>query len=150
MGLHFKLQLVVIADDDEQVSVDDLVVLTKEHQRLEQLGLMLAEAKALLLELQHQVVSHQMAAFNGCASALSDLRSSAWRQGPQGHHLPDLVREAEAGESAAASVSVPGLRPGIPEPIGRVTARAHCTRAAVSGKQVGVSGFLWADCPSLA
>ena len=29
MGLRFKLQLVAIGDDDEQVSIDDLVVLTK-------------------------------------------------------------------------------------------------------------------------
>jgi hypothetical protein len=63
MALRFKLQLVVVADDDQQVSVDDLVVLTKEHERLEQLGLTLAEAKALLLEVQRQVLGRQIAAF---------------------------------------------------------------------------------------
>src|SRR5919199_581616 len=50
MALRFKLQLVVVADD-EQVSVDDLVVLTKDYERLEQLGLTLAEAKMLQLDL---------------------------------------------------------------------------------------------------
>ena len=63
MALQFKLQLVVVADRDEQVSVDELVVLTKEYERLEHLGLTLAEAKALLLELQRQVLSRQVAAF---------------------------------------------------------------------------------------
>jgi hypothetical protein len=62
MALRFKLQLVVVADD-EQVSVDDIVVLNKDHERPEHLGLTLAEAKALLLELQRHVLSRQIAAF---------------------------------------------------------------------------------------
>lgn len=63
MALRFKLQLVVIADDDQQVSVDELVVLAKEHERLEHLGLSLAEVKALLLEVQRQILGRQLAAF---------------------------------------------------------------------------------------
>jgi hypothetical protein len=63
MALHFKLQLVVATDDDKQVSVDELVVLSKDYERLEHLGLTLAEAKALLVELQHQILSRQLAAF---------------------------------------------------------------------------------------
>jgi EAL domain-containing protein (putative c-di-GMP-specific phosphodiesterase class I) len=62
MALRFKLQPVVVTGDGEQVSVDDLV-LNKDHERLEQLGLTLAEAKALLLELQRQVLTRQIAAF---------------------------------------------------------------------------------------
>jgi hypothetical protein len=46
MALQFKLQLVVVTDEGEQVFVDDIVVLNKEHERLEHLGLTLAEAKA--------------------------------------------------------------------------------------------------------
>jgi hypothetical protein len=42
MALHFKLQLVVVTDDDQQVSVDALVVLGKGYERLEQVGLTLA------------------------------------------------------------------------------------------------------------
>ena len=33
MALRFKLQLVVLADNDEQVSVDDIAVLNKDHER---------------------------------------------------------------------------------------------------------------------
>ena len=36
MALHFKVQLVAVADDDQQVSVEDLIVLDKEHERPEQ------------------------------------------------------------------------------------------------------------------
>ena len=63
MALRFKLQLVVVADDDEQVCVDEIVLLNKEHERLEHLGLTLAEAKALLLAVQRQILGHQIAAF---------------------------------------------------------------------------------------
>ena len=63
MALQFKLQLVVVTDDDEQVSVDELVVLKKDCEQLEQLGLTLAEAKTLLLEVQRQVLTRQIAAF---------------------------------------------------------------------------------------
>jgi hypothetical protein len=48
---------------DQQVSVDDLVVLDKDYERLEQLGLTLAEAKALLLAVQRQILGRQSAAF---------------------------------------------------------------------------------------
>jgi hypothetical protein len=54
--------VVVIADDTE-VCVDDFVVLDKQHERREHIGLSLAEAKTLLLELRRQVVSRQIAAF---------------------------------------------------------------------------------------
>jgi DNA-directed RNA polymerase subunit RPC12/RpoP len=61
MPLRFKLQLVVMSDDNE-VCVDDVVVLDKQHARLEHLGLSLGEAKTLLLELQRHVVTRQIAA----------------------------------------------------------------------------------------
>src|SRR6188472_2259869 len=63
MALRFKLQLVVVADDDQPVSADELIVLDKDYARLEQLGLTLAEAKALLLAVQRQVFDRQIAAF---------------------------------------------------------------------------------------
>jgi hypothetical protein len=62
MALRFKLQLVLVADD-EQVSVDDLVVLDEGYERLEHLGLTLAEAKTLLLERQRQILTRQIGAF---------------------------------------------------------------------------------------
>jgi hypothetical protein len=46
-----------------QVSIDELAVLAKEHERLEDLGLSLAEAKALLLEVQRHVLGRQIVVF---------------------------------------------------------------------------------------
>ncbi len=45
MVLRFKLELVVVADD-EQVSADDIIVLNKDYERLEHVGLTVAEAAA--------------------------------------------------------------------------------------------------------
>ena len=65
MALRFKVQLVMIAEDGEETA-HELIVLDKEHERIEQLGLSLAEAKLLLRELQQQVLERQIAAFLGC------------------------------------------------------------------------------------
>ena len=51
MALHFKLQFVLDTDGDEQVSMDERVVLNKDYERLEQVGLPLAE----ILELDYGV-----------------------------------------------------------------------------------------------
>src|ERR671933_1977794 len=64
MALRFKVQLVMIAEDGEETA-HELVVLDKEHERIEQLGLSLAEAKLLLRELQQQVLERQIAALLG-------------------------------------------------------------------------------------
>jgi hypothetical protein len=79
--LRFKVQLVVM-DDDQEACVDDVVVLDKQHERLEHIGLSLAEAKALLLELQRQVVTRQIAAFLATRAA---CQSCGRRRGIKDH-----------------------------------------------------------------
>jgi hypothetical protein len=76
MPVPFKLQLVVMADDHE-VCIDDVVVLDKQHEQLEHVGLSLGEAKALLMELQRQVVTRQAGRIV-CVRAVA-TRSSASR-----------------------------------------------------------------------
>ena len=51
MSVRFKIQFVVVAEDGAETS-EELVVLDKEHERLEHLGLTLAEGKQLLREVQ--------------------------------------------------------------------------------------------------
>ena len=62
MPLRFKLQLVVVADDGV-TATEDLIFLDKEHERLEQLGLTLAEGKQLLREVQRRVLERQVKTF---------------------------------------------------------------------------------------
>ena len=62
MALRVRVQLVVVAEDGEE-TVQDLANLAKEHERIEQLGLTLSEAKEILRELQRQVLERQIAVF---------------------------------------------------------------------------------------
>src|SRR5262245_32379472 len=62
MRVQLKVQLVSVAEDGSE-STEDLLVLSKEHERLEQLGLTLAEGKQLLREVQRRVVEQQAVAY---------------------------------------------------------------------------------------
>ena len=46
--MRVKLQLVMCNDEGDEETVTDVITLTKHHQRIEHLGLSLAEAKQLL------------------------------------------------------------------------------------------------------
>ncbi len=46
--MRVKLQLVISHDDGHEETVTDVITLTKNHQRIEHLGLSLAESKQLL------------------------------------------------------------------------------------------------------
>src|SRR5712692_5189515 len=61
--MRLKVQLVFCADDDGTDTIHDVAVLEKDCQRIEQLGLTLAEAKQLLTQLQQHVVAYQATAF---------------------------------------------------------------------------------------
>lgn len=58
-----KIQLVVVSDDGQRETVTEIAVLEKNDQRVEHLGLMLAESKAILKGLQKQIVQEQVGSF---------------------------------------------------------------------------------------
>jgi hypothetical protein len=51
--MYCKIQLVMCTDDGREETVTDVLTLTKDSQRIEHLGLTLAEAKQLLTIIQH-------------------------------------------------------------------------------------------------
>jgi hypothetical protein len=61
--MRVKVQLVICADDGGADTIHEVVVLEKDCQQIEQLGLTLAEAKQLLSQLQQHVVAHQTSVF---------------------------------------------------------------------------------------
>ena len=61
--MRLKVQLVICADDERTDTIHEVAVLEKDCQRIEQLGLTLAEAKQLLTQLQQHVVAHQASVF---------------------------------------------------------------------------------------
>ena len=61
--MRVKLQLVLCSDDGQEETVTDLITLKKDHQRVEHLGLTLAEAKQLLKTIQQRVLQRQVDTF---------------------------------------------------------------------------------------
>jgi hypothetical protein len=61
--MRVKLQLVMCSDDGHEDTVTDIVTLKKDAQRIEHLGLTLAEAKQLLKTIQQRLLQQQVDAF---------------------------------------------------------------------------------------
>src|SRR3954447_9335363 len=61
--MRVKVQVMIQADDSGPDTTHEIAILEKDCQRIEQLGLTLAEAKQLLTQLQQHLVAHQAVAF---------------------------------------------------------------------------------------
>jgi hypothetical protein len=61
--MRVKLQLVVCNDKGDEETVTDVIILNKNHQRIEHLGLTLAESKHLLSTLQRHLLQQQVDTF---------------------------------------------------------------------------------------
>ena len=58
--MRVKLQLVLCSDEGQEETVTDVITLNKNNDRIEHLGLTLAEAKQLLSSLQRHLLQHQV------------------------------------------------------------------------------------------
>ena len=70
--MRVKLQLVLCSDEGQEETVTDVITLNKNNQRIEHLGLTLAEAKQLLSTLQHHLLQQHMDTFLGPCSTCAD------------------------------------------------------------------------------
>ena len=61
--MRVKLQLVICHDEGHEETVTDVITLNKNHQRIEHLGLTLAESKQLLSTLQRHLLQQQINTF---------------------------------------------------------------------------------------
>src|SRR5215813_12208357 len=61
--MRVKLQLVICNDKGDEEIVSDVITLNKNHQRIEHLGLTLAESKHLLSTLQQHLLQQQVNTF---------------------------------------------------------------------------------------
>src|SRR5215471_5721893 len=61
--MRVTLQLVISHDDSHEETVTDVITLHKNHQRIEHLGLSLAESKQLLGTLQRHLLQQQVTTF---------------------------------------------------------------------------------------
>jgi hypothetical protein len=61
--MRVTLQLVMCHDDGQEDTVTEVITLTKNNQRIEHLGLSLAESKHLLSALQRHLLQQQLTTF---------------------------------------------------------------------------------------
>ena len=70
--MRLKLQLVMCNDQGDEETVTDVLTLNKHHQRIEHLGLTLAESKHLLSTLQQHLLHQQVTTFLDTHSTCPD------------------------------------------------------------------------------
>ena len=73
--MRVKLQLVICHDEGHEETVTDVITLNKNHQRIEHLGLTLAESKQLLSTLQRHLLQQQVDTFLDARSTCPDCRT---------------------------------------------------------------------------
>jgi hypothetical protein len=71
--MRVKLQLVLCNDDGREETVTDIVTLKKDYQRIEHLGLTLAESKQLLTLLQKKLLEEQIERYLNTHSQCPDV-----------------------------------------------------------------------------
>jgi hypothetical protein len=113
------------------VSIDDLVVLDEDHDRPERLGLRLAEAKALLLAVQRQVLNYQVAAFLAahtpcptCGRQSGAECCSARGARTKGKHQRDSLVQGQGFAILPCHLERPSIRPRAGGCHGQVIPRA--------------------------
>src|SRR5499427_4546733 len=74
--MRVKLQLVICNDKGDEETVTDVITLNKNHQRLEHLGLTLAESKQLLGTIQRHLLQQQVHIFLDSCSTGPDCATS--------------------------------------------------------------------------
>src|SRR4030095_13748702 len=70
--MRAKLKLVMCSEEGHEETVTDVIPLNKNSQRIEHLGLTLAEAKQLLSTLQRHLLQHQVDTFLDRCATCSD------------------------------------------------------------------------------
>jgi hypothetical protein len=70
--MRVKLQLVMCNDQGQEETVTDVITLNKDNQRIEHLGLTLAESKQLLSTLQQHLLQQQVTTFLDTCSDCPD------------------------------------------------------------------------------
>src|SRR5215471_862676 len=70
--MRVKLQLVLCSDEGQEETVTDVITLNKNNERIEHLGLTLAESKQLLSTIQRHLLQQQVHTFLDSCSRCPD------------------------------------------------------------------------------
>ena len=127
-------------------ATDEILRLDKTSDRLEAVGLSLAEAKTLLADLQNRLVAAQAGLLRRPPPPLPRLRPAPAEQGIRDHRLPHRLRRRPAGQPALFPLPLPSRgRQEDLQPADRAVHRAHRAGIALPGEQVGLADVVRAD-----
>ncbi len=108
--MRFTVQLIICADDGRSDTTHDVAVLEKDCQRIEQLGLTLAEAKQLLTQLQQHLVARQATAFVTTRSQCEACGTSPTDEGTDAAHHTHPLWHRGPRQSSPLSLPVSGAK----------------------------------------
>ena len=92
--MRVEIQLRIVGDDGTVISDEEVLRLDKAGDRLEAVGLSLAEAKTLLADVQDRMVAAQAGSLCGPAPPLPRLRPAAARARALTDRLPHGLRRS--------------------------------------------------------
>ena len=105
--MRVKVLLQITADDGSAGGAAEVAVFEKQTERPEDLGLSIAEGKALTAAIQQRVVDAQVRVMDGAASPLRGVWRPSAQQGQSSRHLHDAVWRCSNRQSSTASLPVP-------------------------------------------
>ena len=79
--MRFKIQLTIINPDDGKETTEEIVLLNKQNERLEDIGLSLQESKNILKSLQEKIVHYQTDDFVQSKRTCEDCKKVCRRKG---------------------------------------------------------------------
>ena len=112
--MRVTLQLVICHDDGHEETVTDVITLNKNNQRIERLGLSLAESKQLLSTLQRHLLHQQVTTFLGTHPACPDCGTLLHLKARGNRSFRTLFGTFTFSSPPATSVHPASATPGLP------------------------------------
>jgi hypothetical protein len=135
--MAFKVPLMVCPEDGQAETIQEIAIVEKDCQRIGQIGLSLAEAKALLQAVQQSIVERQTSAFLATHTLLG-LWHPASHQGVPCPYHPEALWHHHSHKSMDPPLPVYTPHHGHRQSFNRTLAPAHCPGTPLHGNQVGV------------
>jgi hypothetical protein len=148
--MKMKVQLVVCAEDGREEEVHEIAVVEKPYERIEHLGLTLAQAKALLKTLQQQLVEWQATAFVEAQAQCDSCGKALGIKGSHTRTFRTLFGTIALTSPRLYALPLPAAQDHQLPVAERSADQRGRPRAALHGDEVGLPGLVWPNGATLA
>ena len=146
LSMYCKIQLVMYTGDGREETVTDVLTLMKDSQRIEHLGLALAEAKQLLTLIQQHLLAQQIDAFLAAHSCCEGCGLALKVKGDQTRTFRTLFGTFTLSSPRLFHCRCQHRKTIAFRPLTSAH-RAGRPRIALDRNQVGLAGLVWIDRP---